>query len=79
MSLRVQCVAIDADDPGKLGRWWAEVLGWRVTYEDDEEVCIEPPAGSAEDGVVPDLIFLKVPEDRHPQVVSQAWQGRIPL
>jgi hypothetical protein len=25
-------------------------------------VCLEPPAGSAEDGVAPDLLFLRVPE-----------------
>jgi hypothetical protein len=27
-----------------------------------DEVVIEPPAGSAEDGVSPDILFLKVPE-----------------
>jgi predicted enzyme related to lactoylglutathione lyase len=64
MTIRVQCLAIDADDPEKLARFWAEVLGWRRTHESDEEIVIEPPAGSPEDGVAPDLIFLKVPEPK---------------
>ena len=62
MSLRVQCLAVDAADPVMLARWWAEVLGWRVTVEDPDESCIEPPAGSPEDGVSPDILFLKVPD-----------------
>ncbi len=45
-----------------LGAWWAEALGWRVTFEADDEVVLEPPEGSPEDGVAPDLLFLKVPE-----------------
>jgi len=38
------------------------VLGWRRTYDSDDEVGLEPPAGSREDAVVPDLLFLRVPE-----------------
>jgi predicted enzyme related to lactoylglutathione lyase len=64
MAIRVQCLAIDSDDPDKLARFWADVLGWRRTYEDGDEVVLEPPAGSPEDGVSPDLIFLKVPEPK---------------
>ena len=62
--MRFQAVCVDANDPVTLGRWWAELLGWRVTEEDDEEVVVEPPAGSPEDGVSPDLLFLKVPEGK---------------
>ena len=50
--------------PPSLGRWWAELLGWRITYEEPDEVVLEPPAGSPEDGVSPDLLFLKVPEPK---------------
>ncbi|MGH3332823.1 MAG: VOC family protein [Nocardioidaceae bacterium] len=64
MTIRIQCVAVDANDPDSLARFWADVLGWRRTYEEDGEVVLEPPAGSPEDGVVPDLIFLKVPEPK---------------
>ena len=64
MSIRIQCLCVDSVDPVRLGRWWAEGLGWRITHEDDDEVVLEPPAGSPEDGVVPDLLFLKVPEPK---------------
>jgi catechol 2,3-dioxygenase-like lactoylglutathione lyase family enzyme len=64
MSVRVQCVCVDCSDPARLAGWWAAVLGWRITEEDPDEVVIEPPAGSPEDGVVPDLPFLRVPEGK---------------
>lgn len=62
MALRWQCTCVDAVDPVALGRWWAELLGWRITHEDGDEVVLEPPAGSPEDGRSPDLLFLRVPE-----------------
>jgi catechol 2,3-dioxygenase-like lactoylglutathione lyase family enzyme len=64
MSLRIQCVCIDCHDPSRLAKFWEEALGWRRTYEQDDEVVLEPPAGSSEDGVVPDLLFLRVPEGK---------------
>ena len=64
MTLRWQAIAIDCADPGRLGAWWAELLRWRVTFEDHEEVVIEPPEGSPEEGVSPDILFLKVPEKK---------------
>ncbi|HEV7723228.1 MAG TPA: VOC family protein [Iamia sp.] len=60
MSLRWQCICVDTHDPAGLARWWAELLRWRITYEDPEEVVLEPPAGSPEDGISPDILFLKV-------------------
>ena len=66
MSIRFQAICVDANDPAHLARWWAELLGWRITYEDDgpDEVVLEPPAGSPEDGVAADLLFLRVPEGK---------------
>jgi hypothetical protein len=68
MGLRWQAICVDCADPAALGRWWAELLGWRLTYEEPDEVVLEPPAGSAEDGVSPDLLFLKVPEPKRDKV-----------
>lgn len=62
MDLRIQCLCIDAADPSSLAAFWQDALGWRRTHESDDEVVLEPPAGSPEDGVVPDLLFLRVPE-----------------
>lgn len=62
MDLRIQCLCIDTTDPAGLAAFWQEALGWRRTFEEDDEVVLEPPVGSPEDGVVPDLLFLRVPE-----------------
>ncbi len=64
MSLRMQCICIDAQNPASLASFWEAVLGWRRTEEDPDEIVLEPPAGSAEDGIVPDLLFLRVPEEK---------------
>jgi catechol 2,3-dioxygenase-like lactoylglutathione lyase family enzyme len=64
MTIRVQCLCIDSNDPDKLASFWTDVLGWRRTYDTDDEVVLEPPKGSPEDGVAPDLLFLRVPETK---------------
>lgn len=62
VTLRIQCFNIDTTDPAALASFWEAALGWRRTADHEEEVVLEPPAGSAEDGIVPDLLFLRVPE-----------------
>src|SRR5215475_8923128 len=62
MSIRIQCLCVDTTDPARLAAFWAEALGWRQTHAEDDEVVLEPPAGSPEDGVAPELLFLRVPE-----------------
>lgn len=64
MDLRIQCLCIDTGDPARLAAFWQAALGWRKTHERDDEVVLEPPAGSPEDGVVSDLLFLRVPEEK---------------
>src|SRR5215469_10903347 len=64
MSIRIQCLCVDTTDPARLAAFWAEALGWRQTHAEDDEVVLEPPAGSPEDGVAPDLLFLRVPEGK---------------
>jgi hypothetical protein len=64
VNIRIQCLCIDTNDPDKIASFWQSALGWRRTYEREDEVVLEPPAGSPEDGIVPDLLFLKVPEGK---------------
>ncbi len=64
MDIRVQCLCIDTTDPGRLATFWQSALGWRRTFGDENEVVLEPPEGSPEDGVAPDLLFLRVPEQK---------------
>jgi Glyoxalase-like domain len=62
MQIRVQCVVVDAQDPPTLAEFWARALGWRVTHQDPREAVIEPPEGSPEVDVAPDVVFVRVPE-----------------
>jgi Glyoxalase-like domain len=64
MPVRLHAVCLDTADPVRIAAFWAEVLGWTVTESDPDEVAIEPPPGSPEHGVVPELLFLKVPEPK---------------
>jgi hypothetical protein len=63
-ALRWQCVCFDSTDPRRIAQFWQQALGWRRTYDDDDEVVLEPPEGSPEDGVSPDILFLRVPETK---------------
>ncbi len=50
-------VVVDAEDPGRLARWWAEALHYQITYERPGEVEIRRKADET-----PGLIFVSVPE-----------------
>jgi len=64
MDIRIQCLCIDTTDPARLAAFWQAALGWRRTFEEDDQIVLEPPEGSPEDGVAPDLLFLRVPENK---------------
>jgi predicted enzyme related to lactoylglutathione lyase len=61
MTLKIQCVTIDAHDPAALAAWWAEALGFRVKeLEDEGEVAIIPE----DRGKDPAILFIRVPDDK---------------
>ncbi|MBA2552425.1 MAG: VOC family protein [Geodermatophilaceae bacterium] len=64
MTLRIQALSYDTNDPSAIATFWEQALGWRRTYEEPDEVVLEPPAGSPEDGVAADLLFGMVPEGK---------------
>jgi catechol 2,3-dioxygenase-like lactoylglutathione lyase family enzyme len=64
MTIRIQCLCVDSAHPSKSADFWEAALGWRRTQDTEKEVVLEPPAGSPEDGVAPDLLFLRVPEPK---------------
>jgi hypothetical protein len=64
MNLRIQSVSFDSTEPKVPADFWEKALGWRRTYEVEDEIVLEPPAGSPEDGTSPDLLFVKVPEGK---------------
>jgi predicted enzyme related to lactoylglutathione lyase len=59
MALRIYTLSIDCADPRRLGKFWAEVLDFKVEFEDDEEFAIEK-----EDGSGTALLFIKVPDGK---------------
>jgi hypothetical protein len=59
MSLRLWTIAVDAANPHDLGHWWADILHWKVFYEDDNEVVISTP-----DERFPGIVFVPVPEEK---------------
>ncbi len=59
MASRWHTVVIDARDPKRLARWWAEVLGYRLLSEAGDEVVIGDGAGGG-----PGLMFAPAGPDR---------------
>jgi predicted enzyme related to lactoylglutathione lyase len=57
-------VIVDCADPEPVATFWQAALGWRRTHTsaDGGEIVLEPPEGRAEDGVSPDLLFIRVPD-----------------
>ena len=62
--LRIQTLSVDATDPSALASFWEASLGWRRTLVDDDEVALEPPEDSHLDGVVSELLFVRVDDER---------------
>jgi catechol 2,3-dioxygenase-like lactoylglutathione lyase family enzyme len=69
MPTRLHSVVFDAADPAALARFWSSATGWPVTYEEPDEVVVEPPED--ESGVPTEpglpLIFGRVDD---PKVVK---------
>jgi predicted enzyme related to lactoylglutathione lyase len=61
MTLRLQNISVDSRDAENLAGFWRDAIGWRITSVEPEEVVLEPPVGSPEEGIVPDILFLLVP------------------
>jgi len=53
MSVEWEQVVVDAAQPAVLGRWWANALGWVVTFEADDEYEIRSAPNQ-----LPGLVFV---------------------
>jgi predicted enzyme related to lactoylglutathione lyase len=63
--LRVEQVTVDAINPRSQAEFWQKVLRWNIVDDgDDEVVMLTPPAEVRAEGMSPDLLFLKVPEEK---------------
>ena len=57
MALVWEQVNVDAADPERLGRWWADVLDWVIVNDAADEFEIRPTEDQ-----MPGLLFVGVPE-----------------
>ena len=71
--LRLENIIIDARDIRAAADFWRQALGWVVTFDDGEEICINPGGGSVDDPATwpfPDIAFEPVDDpDAHRQRV----------
>ena len=67
---RLDLVVLDCPDPRALGAFYAEILGWGVEPDDDDDwVTLEPPGGGAtpgNPGGAVSLAFQRVPGHQPP-------------
>jgi predicted enzyme related to lactoylglutathione lyase len=59
MGSRWHTLTVDTTDPARLGRWWAEVLDYRIEHENAEETTIAPKGTGH-----PGLTFTRVDEPK---------------
>ena len=70
MSLRWHSVVVDCDDVAAQARWWAEVLDWKIIYEEPDEVVVAPPHAVEKGDSIPfhergpGLVFVPVSEGK---------------
>jgi hypothetical protein len=67
MGLEWEQVVVDAADPVRLGRWWANALGWVVVNDEPSEFEIQPTPDR-----LPGMIF-------EPVSVAKAGKNRLHL
>ncbi|WFE21365.1 VOC family protein [Solwaraspora sp. WMMD937] len=59
MASQWENLVVDAHDPARLARWWAQALGYQIVHEASDEVEIRRSPDQP-----PGLIFVPVPESK---------------
>ena len=59
MAVTWEQVVVDAHDPARLARWWAEALGYKIVADAPDEVEIR-----RSEHEVPGLLFVPVPDEK---------------
>jgi len=57
MASRWEQIVVDAEDPARLARWWAEALGYGIVHEQPDEIEIRRSPDE-----LPGLLFTPVPD-----------------
>jgi predicted enzyme related to lactoylglutathione lyase len=65
MTLSIQCITVDAENPRALAEFWAAALGWNIGEGVNEaEVWIERELNDPRNTGFPDILFLKNSDER---------------
>lgn len=88
MPIRWEQVVVDAEDPHRLARWWAEALGYVIVHEEPDEVEIRRSAHelpgllfgrAADPKIVKNRLHLDLrPEDQEAEVERLVDMGARP-
>ena len=89
MSSRWEQVVVDAEDPPRLARWWAEALGYVIVHEKPDEVEIRRSQNELPGllfGIAPDAKTVKNrlhidlrPDDQESEVERLVDMGARPV
>ena len=64
MPTRLVHLVADANDPGRLARFWSGLLGWEIADETPDEVDVWPAGYSYPDPAAVPVVFIPVPEQK---------------
>ena len=64
---RMRTIVLDCPDPRMLARFYGELLGWEVTYADDDWVNLAGPGGKLSFQLAPDYVTPTWPDPKVPQ------------
>ncbi len=64
MTARISNLSFDSVQPEVTGAFWAAALGWPLDADNPDEVAVTPAPDAFGHGVLPDLLFLRVPEGK---------------
>jgi hypothetical protein len=60
VTVRLEAIVVDAEDPERIGRWWAVALGWDGRVDEDGDFCVAPSGA----GRATELLFQRVAEPK---------------
>ena len=64
MPTRLVHLVADANDPGRLARFWSGLLGWEIADETPDEVDVWPAGYTYPDPAAVPMVFVQVPEPK---------------
>ena len=73
---RMRTIVLDCPDPQVLARFYGELLGWEVTYADDDWVNLAGPGGKLSFQLASDYVAPTWPRSEGAAAVPRGRDGR---